>query len=239
MAIAFVTSTGIDQSTSISGATGLNLTVTSTGGGNQGLVMARIGGTSGGGVVTDNGGGIWKVVPNFPLFDATNADELYLFLCTSLVAGTTQLTLNFTGSGSVRMAFHEYSVAAGKQLSPDRESHNFNGVITAGTSGQTVTSNSALTTGDANELLLGFFKTEAAQPNGAFTAGSGFTLREQRSKLFTEDQIVSSTGSYAATFTTTTSVAGEAGSAVLADIYTFSEVTPAPPPVATSWLFTA
>jgi hypothetical protein len=223
MTIAFLRSTGADAG-SVVGATGTTLTLTSTGAGDQGIVMARIGLVAPAPVLTDNGGsggGTWNILSGYPLVDNTNVDTLYAFLCTNLKTATTLLTLKFTGTGTVRWAYHEYTVGASNILAVDKQQNFLNGAISG--TGVTITSNATAATANANELLLGFFKSEGAQPNGAVTAGASYNLREQRSKLFTEDQIVSSTGTYTATWTTTATWVGEPANDTWAVIQTFFE----------------
>jgi hypothetical protein len=82
-----------------------------------------------------------------------------------------------------------------------------------GTTGMPVTSGSAITH-QPNELILG-----VAVADVNVTAASGFNSRFTSPYFVVEDKIVSSTGSYSATFNTSTSIANEGWDAGMATFY--------------------
>lgn len=215
MTIAFVQFSGTSTGTAPTPQT-LGLGSNGLGAGDQLVVMLRIGsGALTPSITWSSGTGTFTECTNSPITDAVNTDQLRWYLCTNGGQSGTQISVAFSSGCSVRWCYHEYSVAAGKILIQDQEaSKQVTIQVPAGTghsfSGGTVT------TTVANELVLGFFKTEATEtpssPNPV-TAGSGFTIREAAiQKLFTEDMIVSAIGSYTASWTTTANWNGSEGS---------------------------
>lgn len=105
------------------------------------------------------------------------------------VAGTESPTITSTSSGQpIEVLLSEYSgVATTSALDKTAAAAN-------------ASSSGSVTTTAANELLFGYYVSNGTNP----TAGSGYTIRNSFTTDLTnvnEDQTVSATGSYAATFT--------------------------------------
>lgn len=122
-------------------------------------------------------------------------ETLCIFSAHNVAGGSTTVTATVTGGpATLRWGIHEYSgLATSSTLD---KTHSANGVGTAADSGATAT------TTQADELLFGVLDCGAGC---TATAGSGYTLRNNNigSKYSSEDQIVSATGTYSATFTIT------------------------------------
>ena len=111
-----------------------------------------------------------------------------IFYATNINGGADTVTANFAASTGYSVIYiHEY---AGLATSPLDQVSSQTGTGTAVTSG-------AKTTTQANELIFGY----AAVDNRVSGGGTGFTVRQTAGGNMSEDMIVSSTGTYAATFT--------------------------------------
>lgn len=156
-------------------------------------------------------------------FTGTNNNVLSLWYAANILAGANTVTVTVSASG-----FDHYCWAA-----------EYSGVVTATPLDQSVTgvnisttsfTSRNVTTTQASELLIGW----SMSGNGSATAsaGAGWTL--QASTTFGsqspawEDQIVSATGAFAATFTYSAAVSG------LDAIATFKAAGAGPPPCATT-----
>src|SRR5215472_12313410 len=111
-----------------------------------------------------------------------------LWYATNIKGGTDTITANFAASTGFSLIYiHEYAGLASSAL--DQVSTQ-TGTGTAVTSG-------AKTTTQANELVFGY----ASVGNRVSGGGTGFTVRQTAGGNMSEDMIVSTTGTYAATFT--------------------------------------
>lgn len=111
--------------------------------------------------------------------------------------GATTVTATFSASvGNSTIFIHE---ATGLLTSGSLDQHVLNAQTAPGTGGDAVTSTSVTTTGN-NEYCAGF--TVERSGGGALTAGTGWTQRESGTNIFmSEDQVQTSAGPIAATFT--------------------------------------
>jgi hypothetical protein len=160
-----------------------------TGAGNLLLLAVRKGGstddlTSG----PDSAGNLWLLATK----KSETADHwLYLYYAGAAVGGPDTVTVNVGASSTLRMAILEYNDFVGTGATLDQ-------AISAEGNSTTPDSGSVATTA-AVELLV---SVASVSGNKTFTAGSGYTAREEVvTKMSTEDQAVSSLGTYAGTWT--------------------------------------
>lgn len=154
-------------------------------------------------------------------FTGANNDVLSLWYVASSLAGANTVTVTVSGTGADHYCWAaEYSGIA--TVTPlDQTTAAANAGVTAWTSGN-------VTTTQASELLIGW----AMGGNGAATAtaGTGWTLQASTTagsqSPAWEDQIVSVTGTFAATFTYSAAVSG------VDAIATFKAAGAGPPPCA-------
>jgi hypothetical protein len=179
---AHIQSTGVDggSGTSLPLAYGSNNTAS-----NILFAACRFGlGASNFGCTDSRGNTYAKIIE----YNQATLGSLVVWLCVSCAAGANTVTVTNTTSVSRRLAIAEYTGPGTFDKSAVAE-----GTSTTPNSGNTAT------TTQATELLFG---AGAANNVPVFTAGSGYVLRQSVSnKMAIEDQIVTSTGTYAATFT--------------------------------------
>ena len=136
-----------------------------------------------------------------------------IWYATNIKTGADTVTANFAASSLGLIYIHEYS---GLATNPLDQVSTQTGTGTAVTSG-------AKTTTQANELIFGY----ASVNHCAVGGGTGFTVRQTAGCNMSEDMIVSSTGTYSATFTQNVSSGWEGLMA------TFAAAGTAPPPCTT------
>jgi hypothetical protein len=164
------------------------------------LVGVRLGGTTATATIADgvNAGNYAQDLG--PLKDSTNGEQMFIFSKSNCGAGSTTLTITITGGPvTCRWCCEEYNFGGVGCTLDKTQSH------LAGGSNTTIDSTATATTTQANELLFGVGMTALAP---TYTAGTGFTLRHTANRIGVEDQVVSATGAYNATFTLG---AGDAG----------------------------
>lgn len=183
-AIAYVTITGVNNQSSNNPQT---LSVTST----AGNELVCFVGTSGPTTTSVTSVDTWrKSIDNF----AWNFGEDSVWTSNNITGGTHTITFNFSGSSSyTEIICQEYSgvkvAASGGEI--DQINH--------GTGQSTTPSPGVLNTTSANEVIVGQVWTGGSP---TYTAASGFTKRSVVSvDPQGEDQVVSSTGAYTASWT--------------------------------------
>jgi hypothetical protein len=107
---------------------------------------------------------------------------------------TVTMTFNTSVAGA-KMAIHDVS---GITATTPVDVHAIANQSAPGTGTNAVTSGS-VTTGSSGDYIFGF--TSDVSNNPTCTAGTGYTIRETGSSLCSEDQVQSSAGAIAATFT--------------------------------------
>ncbi|HLH74120.1 MAG TPA: hypothetical protein VKX96_12610, partial [Chloroflexota bacterium] len=122
---------------------------------------------------------------------------LSIWYATNVVGGSNfTVTVKLQSAGSLTVAIHEYAEAATSSVVDQTARANGRG---------TVASSGPAATTSANDLLFAA-TTHWDSTNTSATAGAGFTLRRSLANnttaaaLFTEDQPVTTTGTYAGTF---------------------------------------
>ena len=179
MPIAFVQSANVDGGTAV--AFPSNITT-----GNSIIVAIRLGDATSVPVVTDTGLNTYVEDRR----QVVGGNRAFIFSAHNISGGIAN-TVTSTVTG--RIAIHEYSgLAASATLD---QVNSATGTGTSANSGN-------VTTTQANELLFGAGATSGI---ASFFAGTNYTLREKvpatNSRLATEDRIVSTTGTYSASFT--------------------------------------
>jgi len=120
---------------------------------------------------------------------STDGHKDYVYYAMNIGPGTNTVTVSITSTATIRIAIHEYSgIATSAALD-----------VTSGGqgTGTTVSSGNATTT-DVRELVFGVGSSTNAD---TWAAGSGFTLRQTpANKLATEDQVITTTQTLAASF---------------------------------------
>jgi fibronectin type 3 domain-containing protein len=111
-----------------------------------------------------------------------------IYYAKNIHSGPNTVTVTFSAPTGGLMYLHEY--AGLDTVAPLDQVSSQTGTGTTITSG-------AKTTTKANELIFGY----ASVAHRVSAAGSGFTVRETAAGNMSEDMVVSSTGSYGATFT--------------------------------------
>lgn len=197
MAIAFVQWIGLDAGPTNSSSLSFTSNVQA---GSTLIVAVRFGNSGATLTVSDNlnaGNYHADITGNM----TTDLDTVGIFSMANTAGGPCTITVQASGIPEpLRYAIHEYSgLAISNVLDKTAGTYNSAG-STSPNSGNTAT------TSQASELIFGFCATGPGAPT--FTAGGGFTLRSDGTgaanhpaKVGTEDQIVSSTGTYASTFT--------------------------------------
>jgi hypothetical protein len=160
--------------------------------GNALIIAVAIDETSGQTIssVTDSAGNVFEAVAAEQ--QTPHPYGMQVFVAPSCVGGANTVTLHASGvSAQLFVLIHEYSFGSGAAaFVEDFDSGSGSGTITSGN----------LTANQTNDLLFAF----AIEGGGGASvgAGSGFTLRENPSaNAGTEDQALSATGTYNATFT--------------------------------------
>ena len=193
--------------------------------GNLIVVLVRMSSTSQTVTITDSTGNSY--VDAVSQAQTSDGHQVHIFYAKNIKAGANTVTATFSATNNHPwLAIYEYSgLSTANPL--DRTAHA-QGSSTSPNSGA-----SAITT-NANELVF----AAAGFPNsysGTATAGGGYTLQQQdtgTSRAATETTIVTSTGTYAGTFTLSTSTNW---SAVLAT-FVVSASGPGPPTITTNAL---
>lgn len=158
--------------------------------GNDVLVAALYGSTSGTLAISDNLGNTY--VQDVLITNNPRSLRLYLFRAVGIATGSTTLTATITGGAvSFQWIVAEYSSSVGA-LMFDRSTN------ATGTSATTLNSGTTATTTVADEMLVGYFRTATTK---TFTAGASFTGRNTANRLYLEDRLVAATGAYNATCT--------------------------------------
>ena len=135
-----------------------------------------------------------------------------IWYAVNVKGGTDTVTANFASSTGFSLIYvHEY---AGLATSSALDQ------VSAQTGTGTAVSSGAKTTTQANELIFGYASVDYSVTG----AGAGFTARQTTGGNMSEDMVVASTGSYAATFTQ-----GKSG-AWVGLMATFSAAGGGPPP---------
>ena len=177
--IAYVQSTG-GNTTATSVDVSFVDTVTS---GNLIVVAARIG-TDQTCTVSDSAGNTYTQQIDQKFTPVTD-DHLYIFYAANVTGGSLTITIDPSGTPSIRWTIHEYSgIATSSPVDQSTSLRDDLGLGTAVDSGN-------ITTTQADELLFG-----AASVSGSkdFTPGADYTERQEIvQKISTEDRIVSST----------------------------------------------
>ena len=178
---AHVQSSGVDSGNGTSAALAFASNNTAN---NTIIVVARIGGASQNPGISDSIGNTYVVVENY---ENSAGDTHVCWYATNIVAGANTCTLTNASSGTRRWIILEYE---GKMLL-DQHTH--------GTATGTAPDSGNVTTVVATELIFG---SAVVSGSVSFTAGSNFTERQEIStKISCEDRVVTSTGTYNATFT--------------------------------------
>jgi hypothetical protein len=159
--------------------------------------------------------------------DNTGFQELQIFYAFNIKAGANTVTASFGLDTNMALAIHEFhGSSSGNIAALDQSSSN------TGT-GNSQTSNSTATTTKANELLFGVTggnnfsgSTSTFVKDAAYTQAEKIIGTPTQASILTQYQIVSSTGTYAST--TTTTVQKGSSFSWCAEIATFYETTLAP-----------
>lgn len=185
-AIAFVQSKSVDSGNTTSGTLTFNSNI---GSGHLNIVGIRQGGSSTV-TVTDNLGNTYTQSKTTANGDHTD----YIYYAKNTTAGACTVTVTFNSSATMRWAIAEYS---GPSTSSPED------VKTDATGSSTTASSGNVTTSANDEVLIGFASVSGAS---TFTANNSFTVRETvNSKIALADRIVTSSGTYSASFTLGTS----------------------------------
>ena len=155
--------------------------------------------------VTDSAGNTY-----YPVIQTSSADSndwaAWIYEASNVSGGSNlsiTVTVSYANADQFSMAILEYSGV-----------HNIDGTSTSGgTSGMTISSGSAATN-HANELILG-----VAVADVNLAAGSGFNSRFSSPYFCVEDNIVSTQGTYAATFVPLDTVQDEGWDAAMGTFY--------------------
>jgi hypothetical protein len=141
-----------------------------------------------------NGGASYTQVGS-QFTDASTQQRVALYRYSGTAAGAETVTITRSTNDTTRVIILEYS---GLTTSGDPLDQTNNSGFVAAT---TTVNSGDVTTTQANELILGLISGNAG--GVAFTAGTNFTDRTETAsnRLFVEERIVSSTGTYAATGT--------------------------------------
>lgn len=154
-----------------------------------------------------------------PITHGTAARRVQVWHADNVASGSTAITVTFSASVTNACAGHESSGLA-TSASFDQSSSG-TGTDNSPNSGATPT------TTVANEYLFGF--AAGGTDSAPWTAGTNYTLRESSTNpnpgYASEDQIVSATGAYTATFTSS----GAGGTSWIAIITTYKAASGAPP----------
>lgn len=146
--------------------------------------------------VTDTQGNSWSAVAAAVSINAS--DLIQLFYAPNCKAGANTVTAHFSSTGGtfILMSIAEYS---GVNTLDQKTSTGLG-------NGSTASSGTTSATTQANELIIGYASTSAAHTTTHFTAGAGYTIRQNTVlSLGIEDKTVSSTGTQSATFSMTAS----------------------------------
>jgi hypothetical protein len=164
--------------------------------------------------VSDSNGNTWHRA--FGITNGTQA-RMELWYAWNVNAGNTLVTISMSPSGT---AF--WQIVAGEWSGEEISSDPF-GFAAVTTGSGTAASSPNITTTNPNSLLIGLTENETA--NGlTITAGTSFALANSSSgNAAIEDQIVSSTGTFAASFGFSSSVSWACG------IASFGAPVAAPP----------
>lgn len=155
--------------------------------------------------VSDNLGNTYTRLTNCDQVDATNQQQIAVFYAKNVVGGSCTVTATFAGSRDNNgIVIAEYS-GVDTTAPADQSVGNFQ--TAPGTGANAVTS-TAKTTTQAGELAVGAYADTSVGAGTTITAGTGFTKRQDTGgggahsiQIVLEDQIQSSAGSIAATFT--------------------------------------
>lgn len=188
MAIAFVqaNSNGSSSATSIAATYGSSQTS-----GNTNIIAILTGGSTQP-TVSDTHTNSYSLATSASL-PAQNM-YLWLFIATNVAAGSSnQVTASTTGGAAYfHIIITEYSGVGSTLDGTPKSASNFG----------TTPATAALSTSNANDLVLGFASQLGA--GGGLAAGTGYTLRQHVGsfpEIGLEDQIVTSTGSFTGAFT--------------------------------------
>lgn len=173
----------------ISLAFGANVTA-----GNAIIVIVGTGSTTTIPTPTDTGGDTFVLLGSVK--DSGNSASMAVFACYSSAGGAQTISVN-VGAGTTNTGLHirEVSGLASASMLDGTivEATGFSSPVTAG----------ATTTANANDLLLGFFMSAQSTAATTWTTGTGYSngLTDTASFVygFSEEQVVSATGTYAAT----------------------------------------
>lgn len=178
---------GTSQAATLTGVTAANLLVIAVAWSNN-QTIATIAGNSN-----------TYVSAGSPLVDGTSG-TLALYYVKSATAGSTTVTVTWSADPGVGMiVIHEYS---GHDTSAPLDQYLTVAQFNAGTGANACTSG-AVTTTTNGQIIFGVTFDRAAA-GGTETGGTGFTRRTNAGEGATEDQIQTSAGSIAATFTLNT-----------------------------------
>lgn len=191
----------------LSGGTSLTLAFTSNVTAHSTLVtfarnLAASGNITG---VSDNVNGAWT--KRFSQAEESNSVGLDCWYFLNAAAGATTVTITQTVGGTMRWAIAEGAVSATGVAAVDTSASNKDDVSS------TAVSSGNITTANAVEWIVAGV---GCSTDLTFTVGSGYTLRETpptngTGRMALEEQTTSSSGTYAGTFTLSTSLAWAAG----------------------------
>jgi hypothetical protein len=182
---ASVAPTSVSGQTPITGTFAANTTA-----GNEYFVLARAGFNTGWGMaISDSEGNTWQSCAAANGGNATH--QLQLWYAENVVGGTHDaISVNTTGNGAsastMSLVMFEYSglaTASSKDVCS----------ATGGTGSTSPLSTTAITTTNANDLIIGGFGEGA---DTTWTAGSGFVVENSTVRVAFETKTVAATGSY-------------------------------------------
>ena len=151
--------------------------------------------------VTDNVGGTWVQSTGSPKLHTSDNQYASLWYCLSAVGGATTVTATFSAAIGFRSIQIDNWTPPSTPITFDVGAAAF-GTSTTATNGFSSGANTTTAVGD---LVVGFVMNTGTP--AVVTAGTGFTLRQSQptNNSFSEDQVQTSAGSIAATFTRTAS----------------------------------
>lgn len=190
MAIAFVQSRSVDGGSVTSKTLAYNSNVSAAG---LLPIAIRIGANGRTITVTDDKSNTYQAAGT--ALNDGNGNDWAASYAMNAAAGATTVQVAISGAAAtIRFAIHEYSGAATTGALDQTTRQTYTTTATPGSGNVTTT--------QADELLWGFVDEGLSTAVTSFTAGTGYTKREQLVatflKLGTEDQIVSATGTYSA-----------------------------------------
>jgi hypothetical protein len=156
--------------------------------------------------VADGLSNTYTRITNCDVVDSTNDQQHTIIYAKNIAGGACTITVTFTASRSNRgITIAEYS-GADTSAPLDQSVSNFQ--TSPGTGTDAVTSTTKTTTANG-ELIAGIYTDSTSGAGTTVSAGTGFTKQEDTGgtagaiQIVYEDQIQSSSGSIAATFTET------------------------------------